>query len=95
MQFNLLNIGSDVWGSMVKGYQVQTILPIDITRKKLCNDNARSMSAITNGLPYFEYIIVMHCTTTKEAWENFKTSTKVMTMSNKLRFKYIYVSLKL
>jgi hypothetical protein len=49
MQYHLQSHGSNVWGSIINGYQVPTNLLTNTTRKKIYNDNSRAINSIFMG----------------------------------------------
>jgi hypothetical protein len=65
MKSYLMDLGCDVWLSLVNGYTTPTTAPLDATAKKLYNDVSRDVNAILGGLENPIFVKVMHCKSTK------------------------------
>jgi hypothetical protein len=65
MRSYLMDLGCDVWLSMVNGYTTPTTAPLDIVAKKLCDDNSMDVNAILGGLANPIFVKVMHCKSKK------------------------------
>jgi len=50
MRTNLMDLGFDVWRSVINGYKAPENPPTDQVGKKTNEQNARDMNAILNGL---------------------------------------------
>ena len=61
----LMALGSDTWQFIVNGYETPTTLTTYTTRKNICNDNCRAVTAILCGLENSKFVKVMHCKSTK------------------------------
>jgi hypothetical protein len=61
MKYFMLDIGFDIWQSIVDGYTTPTTPPKDVVGKKICNDNSRSINGILGGLTNSICVKVMHC----------------------------------
>lgn len=95
MKHHLLSLRSNVWGSVTNRYQVPITHPTYTTRKKVTNDNARSMNAILSGLQDFEYVKAMHFNTVKETWDKLQSIYEGDDKVEQVSFKLIEVSLKI
>jgi hypothetical protein len=60
-----MDLGCDVWLSVVNGYTEPTTSPSDVAAKNLCNDNSRAVNAILGGLENTIFVKVMHCKSKK------------------------------
>jgi hypothetical protein len=65
MRSYIMDLGCDVWLSMVNGYKEQPISHLDVAAKKLCNDNSRVVNAILGGLSNSIFVKVMQCKSEK------------------------------
>jgi hypothetical protein len=72
MRSYLMELGCDVWLSVINGYDVPETAPSDTTAKKLYNDNSRVVNAILGGLTNNVFVKVMHCKSTKEIWDKLQ-----------------------
>lgn len=81
MRSYLQALGDDVWVVVESGYQYPTSIPIDGTRKKEYENNAKAVNAILGGLDESEFMKVMQISTTKEIWNilvhTYEGDTKV------------------
>ena len=50
MRRYLMELGSDIWKSIVNGYTTLTTPTIETTRKKLGNDNVKAINVVLCGL---------------------------------------------
>jgi hypothetical protein len=66
MRIYLMDLGCDVWLSMVNGYKEPPTTPSNDVATKLCTYNSRVLNAILGGLPNSIFVKVMHCKSTKE-----------------------------
>lgn len=62
----LTDLGSDIWRSVIIGYQVLVTLTTDIFENKLYENNTRYMKGILCGLPNSELEKIMHCELEKD-----------------------------
>ena len=67
-----MDLGCDVWISVINGYTAPTTVPSDVAAKKLCNDNSRVVNANLGGLVNPIFVKVMHCKLAKEIWDKLK-----------------------
>ena len=65
MRIYLMDLGCDVWLSMVNGYKATPTPPLDVSTKKLYNENWRDVNAIMGGLANSIFVKVMHCKSEK------------------------------
>jgi hypothetical protein len=56
-----MDLGFDIWKSVVTGYTTPTTPPTDVARKNPSENNAKSMNSILCGLSKSEFVKVMHC----------------------------------
>lgn len=56
-----MDLGFDIWRSVVTSYQAPTTPPTNTTRNKLNENNVKSMNAILHGLSKSKFVKVMHC----------------------------------
>jgi hypothetical protein len=79
MQSYLMDIGFDIWKSVVIGYTSPNTPPTYNVAKKASEHNEKSMNVILCGLSESKFFNVMHCKSKKKKnWRKFKTSMKVM-----------------
>lgn len=64
--------GFDIWKSIVTSYTTLTTQPIDVSRKKLSENNAKAMNTILCDLLESEFVKVMHCKSKKQIWGKLK-----------------------
>ena len=72
MRSYLMELGCDVWKSIINGYKALTTASLDMVAKKLNNDNVRDVNAILGGLSNFVFVKFMHCNSTKDIWEKLE-----------------------
>jgi hypothetical protein len=72
MRSYLMELGFNVWLSLIRGYYVPKTAPSDTTTKKLCNDNSRVSNAILGGLANNVFVKVMHCKLEKWIWDKIQ-----------------------
>ena len=68
MKDYLMDLGFDVWKSVINGYKEVFNPPVDQARKKSIEHNAKSMNSILNRIEKVEFIKVMHCELDKDTW---------------------------
>jgi hypothetical protein len=68
----LLDLGFDIFQSVVDGYTTPTAPPKDIVGNKICNDNSREFNGILGGLTNSICVKVMHCKSAKEIWDKLE-----------------------
>jgi hypothetical protein len=90
----MLDLGFDIWQSVVDGYIAPTTPPKDSRGKKICNDNSRDVNGILAGLTNSICVKVMHCKSTKEIGTNWRPYMKEMTKSRKPNYRPIELNLK-
>ena len=61
----MLDLGFDIWKSVVDGYIAPTAPPKDVACKKICNDNSRAVNGILIGLTNSICVKVMNCKSAK------------------------------
>lgn len=67
----LSSLGYDVSMSIKNGYTIPPT-PTNPNTKREYEYNAKAENSILSGLPDTEFVKVMHCTTTKETWDNMQ-----------------------
>jgi hypothetical protein len=65
MRTYLMALGFDIWSEVKNGYTTPKTPPVDSTRKRLNENNAKSMNAIFCGLEDFEFVKFIHCVLAK------------------------------
>ena len=69
MRSYLQSMGADLWAIFEQGYQYPAATPIDPTKRKNYESNAKSVNAITGSLTEVEFVKVMQLNTAKEIWD--------------------------
>lgn len=76
MRVYIMEQGSKVWDLVVNGYSTKTNPPTNVDRRRLTNNNVKTMNAILFGLVYFEFMKVMQCELAKDMWGKLQTIYK-------------------
>ena len=66
MRSYLGDLWSEIWRSVITGYQALATPSIDIVEKKFCEDNEKAMYAILCGLLDSELEKIMYCESAKD-----------------------------
>ena len=76
---SLMNLGFDIWRSIIDEYQVPTTLLRDIAHKNLLENNVKDMYAIICSLLDSEFEKVMHYGSTQYVWDNLQNIYEMRT----------------
>ena len=66
MRTYIMDLGSDIWRSIIIGYQALANPSIDTVENNIYNNNAKYLNAILCGLLNFKLEKIMHCESTKD-----------------------------
>lgn len=72
MRTYLMDLGSDIWRSIIIGYQAPTTLPTYTIEKNLYENNEKATYAILCGLPFSDLEKIMHYESTKDIQEKLQ-----------------------
>jgi hypothetical protein len=68
----IMDLGFDVWLSVVNGYKEPSTAPSNVVVKKICNDNSRVVNANMGGFEKSIFVKVMHYKSKGEIWNKLK-----------------------
>ena len=91
----LTALGVDIWYSVVNGYVVPNNAPTDPNEKNLMSCNLKARHVILTALAPTISSKVMRCITTKDVWDKFKSTTKVIQKLSRSSFNDIEQNLKI
>lgn len=98
MECHLNSLGFGVWKSIKDGYVAPASPPIDPTRIRLYENNAKAKNAILCGLDDSKFLKVMGCGFAKDFWKNlsiiYEGDTKVK-KANMYIFKRKFETLRI
>ena len=73
-----MDLSFEIWVAVKNGYTTPTISLVDVSRKKLSENNVYlAMNAILCGLGEYEFVKVINCKSTKDIWDKLQNIYEV------------------